>query len=83
MNQNGRYGGMHRLSLWLARKREETRLLQMVARILLEVGADLPEKEAPSRVPGDEATLRGIPVVGTPGGFPGAIRGTRPGDGLE
>lgn len=31
---------------------------------------------------GDEAKLRGIPAVGVRGGFGGALKGSRPGDGL-
>lgn len=40
-------------------------------------------KKATMKLPGDVFALRGIPCVGVHGGIGGAIRGTRPGDGLE
>ena len=66
--------------LWLARQREFQRMERLKARILLEVGADLPEVQTVSHVKiGDPRALRGVPVVGVPGGMGGAIPGTRPG----
>lgn len=49
-----------------------------MARIALETGATVTIHTRSSHVPGDPALLRGIPVVGVPGGFGGAIPGTRP-----
>lgn len=55
---------------------------RLKARILLEVGADLPESSSiRAYAPGDPRRLRGVPVVGVPGGMGGAIPGTRPGAG--
>jgi hypothetical protein len=68
------------MPLWLARKREFDRMERLKARILLEVGADLPDAAAsPNGAPGDPLHLRGIPVVGVRGGMGGAIPWTRPG----
>lgn len=39
---------------------------------------DQPQATPRTRAAGDPATLRGIPVVGTKGGWGGAIPGTRP-----
>lgn len=66
------------MPLWLARKREFDRMERLKARILLEVGADLPAEARPGSAPGDARQLRGIPVVGVRGGMGGAIAGTRP-----
>lgn len=56
-------------------------------RIAKDTGADLPPAPRdptvrPVTLIGDEGQLRGIPVVGVKGGYGGAIRGSRPGDGL-
>lgn len=65
------------------RQREiETELARKVARIVLEVGAEAP-KPATGSLPLDPWRLRGVPVVGRRGAIGGAIRGTRPGDGLD
>jgi hypothetical protein len=70
------------MPLWLARKIEFDRMERLKARVLLEVGADLPEASPGMNTPGDARQLRGIPVVGVSGGMGGAMAGTRPGDNL-
>lgn len=73
---------LHRL---LVIARLEQQQAQLLARIAREEQWDLEAKrEAWFGSPvGDEAKLLGVPVVGVRGGYGGAIRGTRPGDGLK
>lgn len=59
----------------------EAQQAQTMVRIARDTG-DVPlRKIAPGSLPGDELALRGIPAVGR--GVSGAIRGTRPGDGIR
>ena len=48
----------------------------------MEVGAEAP-RPSTSSLPLDPWRMRGLPVVGGRGAIGGAIRGTRPGDGLD
>ncbi len=50
---------------------------KQLGRLSLETGNSLPTTIAPGSLPGDPLLLRGIPVVGVPGGYGGAIRGSR------
>lgn len=51
----------------------------MIAKAVLEACDPEPVvTSGPALKPGDRKRLRGIPVVGTPGGLGGAIAGTRP-----
>ena len=53
-------------------------------RILEEPNVTVPRRTTDPHDPSEEARqLRGIPVVGVPGGMGGAMKGTRPGDGLD
>lgn len=69
----------------LRQRHENIRRDRKLAEIALEIGTDLPPAPSTERATlvGDEAQLRGIPVVGVKGGHGGAIRGSRPGDGLD
>lgn len=71
------------LFLWLDRKRSDAEHQRKVAKVLLDVGADMPESTSTASAPGDNRRLRGVPVVGVKGGMGGAIAGTRPGDSLK
>lgn len=74
--------GSDPLNIWLQRRRQDAVHARMLARIALEVGENVPQRPiAGATAGGDERKLRGIPAVGR--GVAGAIRGTRPGDGLE
>ncbi len=52
-----------------------------LAKVALETGNEVPRQTGHGPLIGSPAELRGIPAVGPRVG--GAIRGTRPGDGLE
>lgn len=72
-----------RLIRWARRHREAVYIDKVLAKISRETGQALPAPPKTSRrKPGDPRTLRGIPVVGVPGGFGGAIKDTRPGANL-
>ena len=60
------------------RRQEQTGDTEKVDRILREVGDEQPASAAGAA--GDERRLRGVPAIGR--GVAGAIRGTRPRDGL-
>jgi hypothetical protein len=65
------------------RQREiEAEMMRKVAAIVIEVGAEAP-RPVTSQPPLDPWRLRGVPVVGRRGTIGGAIRGSRPGDGLD
>lgn len=65
------------------RQREiEAEMMRKVAAIVLEVGAEAP-RPVTMQYPLDTWRLRGVPVVGRRGAIGGAVRGTRPGDGLN
>jgi hypothetical protein len=63
------------LNLWLARRRSAVELERQVAKIAVEVGADVPE-QTPATAAGDPRRLRGIPAIGC--GVGGAVAGTQP-----
>lgn len=66
----------------LRRRLENRELLEQSERIARETGLTTGEVEGfRSKLPADPRSLRGIPVQGR--GIGGAIRDTRPGDGLE
>lgn len=66
----------------LRRRLEDREMLEQSERIARETGVSIGEVETTrSKLPLDPITLRGIPVVGV--GISGAMRDTRPGDGLE
>lgn len=69
-----------RALLWAKHRREALIMDKKMTEIALEVGEDLPEAPTVPRatLSGDAWRLRGIPVVGVPGGIGGAIPGTRP-----
>ena len=53
-------------------------------RILEDADFTMPKRSTDPYDPHEEARqLRGLPVVGVKGGFGGAIKGTRPGDGIK
>jgi len=60
------------------------RTLELRSQINQHIAAGVLEDETrdhplrPGALPGDPASLRGIPVTGVPRGLGGAIRGTRP-----
>ena len=60
---------------------------QISRQIAADTGADIDSDGEPAKhygsPAGDEAKLRGIPVVGNRGGLGGAIRGSRPGERLH
>lgn len=67
---------------FMRRRTEDIELDRQLARIAIEVGADLPEAPSAPRAAhrlDENERLRGIPVVGVKGGLGGAITGTRPG----
>lgn len=66
-----------KLEQWLDRRSRDVAVEKQVAAIVLEVGCDVVDVDRRSygRAPGDEMTLRGIPVIGAGGG---AMLGTRP-----
>jgi hypothetical protein len=65
------------------RQREiDAEMMRKVAAIVMEVGAEAP-RPVTSQLPLDPWRLRGVPVVARRGAIGGAIRGSRPGDGLE
>lgn len=66
----------------LRRRHEDREFVEMAQRIAKETNIETTVVLA-ARPAGDPAELRGIPAVGVRGGFGGAIRGTRPGDGLD
>jgi hypothetical protein len=72
--------GSDHLLLAAKRKREELEWERKLGRIMLETGLALP-RSSPAKLPGDPDALRGIPMVGR--GIGGAMRGTKPGTGLE
>lgn len=66
----------------LRRRHENLELVEQSERIAREVGMTTGEVEnIRSKLPGDPISMRGIPLVGRDIG--GAIRNTRPGDGLK
>jgi len=66
----------------LRRRHEELEMIEQSERIARETGLTTGEVEKErARLPGEPGELRGIPVQGR--GIGGAIRDTRPGDGLE
>lgn len=69
-----------RVLLWAKHRREAKIMDEQMAEIALEAGEELPEASTAPRatLSGDAWRLRGIPVVGVPGGLGGAIPGTRP-----
>lgn len=75
--------GTHRLLGAMRRTSLDAEAARKVATVLRETGEGLPTSALRASLSGDPAKLRGIPVVGVPGGFGGAIRGTRPTDSLS
>jgi hypothetical protein len=61
----------------LTREQMQRQAAAVTARILLEVGEDLPSSTGGATAAGDARRLRGLPAVGR--GIGGAIPGTRPG----
>jgi hypothetical protein len=69
------------LNRYLQIQRLEDQLLKQLTEIARETGNDLTlltEKKFRASKSGDPRTLRGIPVVGVPGGMGGVIPGTNP-----
>jgi len=75
--------GPNPLVKWLARRREAEYQEQRLVEIALETNMNVPDLRAdPFAAPNDPFRLRGIPAIGGRGSVGGAIRGSRPGDGL-
>jgi hypothetical protein len=68
----------------IRRHQEHVAHLRLLVQIAEETGGSVQEEREKHRPmyrdPADAATLRGLPAIGP--GVAGAIRGTRPGDGL-
>jgi hypothetical protein len=78
---SGAWGSHRLLSRWLDRRQLEVEQERKLAKIALETGNEVPRQTGHGPLIGSPAELRGIPAVGPRVG--GAIRGTRPGDGLK
>jgi hypothetical protein len=71
-------------TLLLRHHQERVHAAQVMAKIALEVGGvERHPNDERGALPGDPARLRGLPMIGVRGGYPGAIRGTRPGTNLR
>lgn len=70
--------GSNPLIRWLKQRKMEAVMARKVARIAIETGGELPSSK--SKLPGDAAALRGIPIQGK--GIGGAMRDTKPEDAL-
>jgi hypothetical protein len=79
---SGAWGSHRLLSRWLDRRTLEVEQEQKLAKIALETGNQVPRQTGHGPLVGSPGELRGIPAVGRDSGG-GAIRGTRPGDGLK
>lgn len=64
------------LSLWFTRKAWEDHIEGVKVAIARDTGVDLPPTKRVAA--GDRRQLRGIPVVGAPGGLPGTMSDTDP-----
>lgn len=73
----------HRLLPRFRQMRIDIRVARDVAAEMIETGEPIPKRAPKQRDPGDAHKLRGIPVVGVPGGLGGAIRDTSPGRSKE
>lgn len=71
-------------ALLLAIKHQQQRIqhARTLARIAIETGSTITTMTATAKLPGDPWAIRGIPAIGGRGSIGGAIRGSRPGDGL-
>jgi len=75
-----RHVGSDYLLLAVKRWKAEVEGLRKIEKALREAGVDFPRPSS-AKLPGDPRAMRGIPLVGQ--GISGAIRGSRPGDGLD
>ncbi len=73
----------HRLLPRFRQMRDEICVGRQVAAQIIETGEAIPARKPKQRDPGDAFKLRGIPVVGVPGGLGGAIAHTSPGRSKE
>lgn len=73
----------HRLLPRFRQDRTDIVVARRVAADMIETGRPIPKRAPKQRDPGDAHKLRGIPVVGVPGGLGGAIPDTSPGRSRE
>lgn len=65
------------LPIWIKAARLKMKQQELLAMLIAETGEDAPNATYKPRE-GDEATARGVPILGYVGGLGGAILGTRP-----